>query len=163
MMSSKRAAAKAAWELWKMAASFGTDGGKTVFKSHSRMNTGLSRSTYNSKLKRWKRFGVVRQKKTAEGYVFYVTAKAKTLRRQPPTKILRTDGLSSLIIFDIPQSKNRTRDILRRELVKQGFTGIRESCFISPFKISENIIELVKELELQNNVTIFSGKTTPIV
>jgi len=163
MMSSKRAAAKAAWELWQMVASFGLDSDKVTFESHGRMKPIFPRSTYTTKIKRFEARGLLKKQKTSKGYIFHITGKANKLRQAASNKTLRDDGMSTLVIFDIPENKHRARDIFRRNLIKNGYTQIQKSCFISPFKISQNLKELIIELGLRNSVTIFSAKVNQFI
>ena len=163
MMSSKRAAAKAAWELWQMVASFGLDSDKVIFESHSRMRPILSRSAYSKKIKKWDSHGLLKKRKISNRHIFRLTTKGKLLRQKAPTKILRDDGLSTLVIFDIPESKHRARDIFRRFLIKNGYVQIQKSCYVSPIKISLDLKELIAELGLHSNVTMFSGKINQII
>ena len=99
------------------------------------------------------------QRKSRAGKVYYViTAKGKHLLRNPARKKKRTDGLSTIITFDVPEQKRKFRNILRRYLQKNGYTIIQKSVLISPYKIDRELIELLKELDLNNDVSIISGR-----
>jgi CRISPR/Cas system-associated protein endoribonuclease Cas2 len=87
-----------------------------------------------------------------------LTEKAKHLRSKPRLKIQRSDNLSTIITFDIPEDKHRARDNFRRYLIKNGYTQIQKSVFISPFKIFDEMTEFMKELGIENNVTSISGR-----
>jgi len=156
MMSSKRAAAKAAWEILEIISQKGEE---VIFKAHGEMSwLNLSRSGYHKKLKKLEKHGLVKKKRTPLGDVFEITPKAKLLRRKAITKQARTDGLSTLIIFDIPEDQHNVRDTLRRYLVRSGYTQIRESCFLSQFQISRDLKELIDELKVKSDITIFSAR-----
>lgn len=117
------------------------------------------RTTYYRKIYKFEKQNLLIRKSTAAGNTFIISEKAKKLRRKPSNKVNRTDGLSSLIIFDVPQKKNNARHTLRRFLIRNGYTQIRESCFLSPFKVSLDIVSLIKELGLEKNVSVFSAKS----
>lgn len=151
-----------AWELLKFINTIGEDRQKAVFKPYGQTARKLSRSSYNSKLRRFEKYGLLKRQQQGHFYLFSLTEKAKKFHQQPAVRNLRTDGLQSLIIFDVPQTKKRERDILRRSLIKNGFLGIRESCFISAYEISEDLKELIKEMHLENNVTVFYGRIVPL-
>ena len=145
------------WELFKMISKVEPEG--LVFKSYGQMNgINLTRSGYLKKLKRFEKHGLVKKTKTANGHVFVITKKAKFLRSKAVTKKTRTDGFSTLIIFDIPEEKHNARDMFRRFLVRNGYTQIKESCFLSPFEISQDIRDLIEELKLKSDISIFSAK-----
>ena len=91
--------------------------------------------------------------------MFIITSKAKYLRAKAVTKKPRTDGLGSLVIFDIPEEKRKARDTLRRFLTRNGYTQIRESCFLSPFQISQDLQDLIEELKLQKDISFFATKS----
>jgi DNA-binding transcriptional regulator PaaX len=158
MMSSRRAAALAMWELFAITDKTG-EGDRFVFRSYGQMSwTNISRSGYKKRLVRFEKYGLLKKTKTSQGHVFEITAKAKFLRHKAVSKQSRTDGFSTLIIFDIPEDKHNARDTLRRYLIRSGYTQIRESCFLSPFQISQDMKDLIAELKLQSNVSVFSAK-----
>ncbi len=163
-MSSKRVANRALGELFELAGKAALLGGEVVFKTYAKMRLrGVPRVTYNKKLKRFEQYGFVEKRKTTDGNVFMLTNKAKKLRARPTSKILRKDGFSSLIIFDIPESKHNVRDTFRRFLIRNGYIQIQRSCFLSPFKISDDILELIKELKIEKNISTFSSKVDYLI
>ena len=159
-MSSKRAGQKAMSELIDLIgiAIFGPSQ-EVVFRSYQKMTrVDMPASTYAYKLRKLERHGLLSRKRTPAGHVFIITAKAKALRRRAVVKKPRADGLATLIIFDIPEDKHNARDTLRRFLLRNGYTRLRESCFISPYLISGDLVDLVKELKLEQNVSFFASK-----
>lgn len=157
-MGSKRAGGKALLELIELVAIAGFKGAEIIFQTYTRMQLTIARSTYHAKLKRFEKHGLIERKKTANGHVFVISAKAKQLRQKAIIKSPRTDGFASLAIFDIPEEKHNARDTFRRYLIKNGYTKLRESCFISPFQVSSDLKDLVHELKLEKNISFFSAK-----
>ncbi|OGE73570.1 MAG: hypothetical protein A3I07_02370 [Candidatus Doudnabacteria bacterium RIFCSPLOWO2_02_FULL_42_9] len=152
-------AARSLWELFKWLSDFPTRD-RTVFRPYSKMSrVSITRSAYHKRLKRFEKLGLVKKTQTIEGPAFVITKRAKTLRLKAITKKSRSDGFSTLIIFDIPETKRNARDTLRRYLIRSGYTQIRESCFLSPFQVFDDLKELIEELKLQKDVSIFSAKS----
>jgi DNA-binding transcriptional regulator PaaX len=157
MMSSKMAAARATLDFFEMIKKIIT-GEKIIFKPYHQMKFNISRSGYHKKLKKFEKFGLIIRKKTSSGNIYELSPKAKSLRSKTVTKRPRTDGFSTLIIFDIPEDKHNARDNLRRYLIRNGYIQIQKSCFLSPFRISKDLKELFNELKVKDHVSIFSVK-----
>ena len=157
-MSSKRAASKVTWEFFELLAKFGK-GEQIIFKAYSEVDTKVPKTTFFRKIRKFEKHGLILKKHSNKGHVFVVTPKAKYLRHKAISKVLRQDGNSTLVIFDIPEEKHNARDTLRRYLIRSGYTQIRESCFLSPFKIPTDLKSLISELKLRENVSVFSAKS----
>ena len=115
--------------------------------------------TFYTSLKRLEQRGLIKKKQNKlKQEIFVITDKGRRLLHKPAKKVLRTDGYSTLITFDIPQSLTRSRNTLRRYLLKNDFTLIQKSFLISPNKIDRELIELIHELKLQSYIKIISGK-----
>lgn len=69
------------------------------------------------------------------------------------------DGRWKLIVFDIPETKRRERNILRSLIKRKGFIGIQESVFISPFADFIELAKLRKDLKIEKYVSFFSAKS----
>ncbi len=118
----------------------------------------IPRSTYYDRIEKFKKSGLIKKPKKPNGSAYVLTKKAKNLSRKAAQKINRADGLSSIVIFDIPESKQSARKALRRYLQKNGYTMIQKSVFIGPFKIFKELIGFVEELGIEGNVSYISGK-----
>lgn len=158
-MSSRTAAARASFELIKMLLS--NDDG--IFPLYRYLKSPkITRRSYKRKLNKFLKFGLIKKSEFDGSPVFVITAKAKFLRRKAVVKKNRTDELSTLIIFDIPEQKRNARNTLRRYLIRSGYTQIRESCFLSPFEVAEDLRDLISELKLQKDVSLFSAKMNQV-
>jgi len=115
---------------------------------HGLQSQGLVEKSYkgNSKDKRKK----ISYKLTEKGKNYQLL--------KPALKQKRTDGFSTVIIFDIPEKMSRERTILRRFLVKNEFTQLQKSVLISPNELSKDIIELIGELKVRPYLTVLSSK-----
>jgi DNA-binding transcriptional regulator PaaX len=159
VMSSRTAATKAVMELLgflnhhqsSKKGSFLYEHNKSPFKK-------IHPATYHQKITKLIKLGLVQKKNTEKNTICIITQKAKTIRAQAITKRTRTDGLSTLIIFDIPEALHRSRDTFRRYLIRSGYTQLRKSTFVSPFQITEDLKLLVTELKIEKNVSFFSAK-----
>ncbi|OGE82133.1 MAG: CRISPR-associated endonuclease Cas2 [Candidatus Doudnabacteria bacterium RIFCSPLOWO2_01_FULL_44_21] len=117
------------------------------------------RSTYYHRLNKFEMQGLVKRKQHRKyGNPFVVTQKGRTLLHKPSIQKRRSDGFSSIIIFDIPEDKHRERNIFRRYLKRNGYTLIQKSVLISPLEISRELEELMEELKIRPYVTKISGK-----
>ncbi len=159
MMSSKRAATKILWEFLSLVEKQ-FRGREIVFKSYAQMELGtIPRWSYHRKLARFEKHGLIKRTVSKQGSIFVITPKAKKLRRKAVAKVSRGDGSSTLVLFDIPEAKHNARDTLRRYLIRSGYTQMRESCFLSPFEVSEDLKDLIDELKLRENISFFSAKS----
>jgi DNA-binding transcriptional regulator PaaX len=120
----------------------------------------IPKTSYYRKLRKFEKTGLIRkiQKKNTNTIRFELTAKAKWLRKQPSQKAVRSDGLSTIVTFDIAEEKHKARDNFRRYLLKNGYTQVQKSIFISPFGVFKEMKELAKELEIVSNISIIAGK-----
>lgn len=90
--------------------------------------------------------------------------KALKLTDKGKLKILRVDkkkkwdGLWRLVVFDIEETRHKTRDIFRNKLDEFGFKSIQKSVWISPRDASEQLEELIELLYLEKNVEYFVTK-----
>ena len=118
----------------------------------------LPRRTYYYNLNTFEKQGFLKKVKRSKKRFYILTSKAKKITDGVVTKLARIDGLSTIILFDIPEDKHNIRNIFRRHLLKSGYTQIQKSVFISPFKIPKELKDLIKELGLESNVTFIGGK-----
>ncbi|MBI4049222.1 MAG: CRISPR-associated endonuclease Cas2 [Candidatus Doudnabacteria bacterium] len=118
----------------------------------------IPRTTYYRKLEKFEKHGLVKKIRRKYGNDYVLTEQAKRLRKNPSRKIARTDGLSTVVIFDIHEDKHKARDNFRRYLIKNGYTQIQKSVFISPFKIFTELKEFAEELGTTQNITFLSGR-----
>lgn len=92
---------------------------------------------------------------TKKGEERLLKYKFQDLRISIPKK---WDGTWRIIIFDIPNEKNRARDILRKKILDLGFYKIQKSVFVCPYEC-ENEIEFLKAiLNIQQYVLIIKAK-----
>lgn len=66
------------------------------------------------------------------------------------------DGITRLVIFDIPERERKKRNIIRMELVGHGFQLLQRSVWIGHIPLPADFIELIDTLHMKNHVHIFS-------
>lgn len=102
---------------------------------------------YRETIKRLAQRGWIEKIKQEGREFIKLTKKGKVallLQKIKVQKELTWDGKWRLIIFDIPEVANRTRDIIRRRLKGLGFLKLQASVYISPYSLSQEIIEYLK-------------------
>jgi len=131
-----------------------------IFRPHAIRVDGtiMPRSSYYGKLRKFEHLNLVKQSQKTGPSTFVLTEKGKQLFRSALKRKKRNDGLSTLIIFDIPIKFNRERTTFRRFLNRHGYTLIQKSALIGPWEISSQIRDLAKELKISDHITIFGVK-----
>jgi len=71
-------------------------------------------------------------------------------------KPLKKDGISRLVIFDIPERDRKKRDTVRAELIGYGFRLLQKSVWIGAYPLPKDFLELIDDLELARHIHIFS-------
>lgn len=61
-----------------------------------------------------------------------------------------------VIVFDIKVSKNREREVFRKELKDMGFKQIQKSVWVHPYKCEDEVFFLAKQLRIENAVEILT-------
>jgi len=115
-------------------------------------------TNYYATLQRLVKKGFVRKKKIGRTVSVSITALGKQQLKKKPDVKKRTDGLLTIIIFDIPEEKRRARENFRRYLLRNGFTLIQESVLVSSNYPTQEIKDLIGELGIAQNITMILGK-----
>lgn len=85
-------------------------------------------------------------------------ARALVWTYKKKTKTARTDGLATIVIFDIPEEKRKARNFLRRFLKENNFTQLQKSVFIGRFKLLAEFKQILHELDVEFNVSVLEGR-----
>jgi len=119
----------------------------------------LRRATYYGALVRLEKRGLIEKTKKKQRICYVPTDKGREYRipRQVQYK-KRMDGYSTVVIFDISETRKRERGILRRYLIRSKYTMLQKSVFISPNEFSCDLKELIEELNIRQNVTVLNSK-----
>ncbi|MEO8065851.1 MAG: CRISPR-associated endonuclease Cas2 [Candidatus Doudnabacteria bacterium] len=158
-MNKNEALRRAAEELFAMAKDLGQFAGEIIFTPYGKLRINrIPRSSYIFQLKKFEKAGLIKKDRKKYGANYVLTDEAKRLRARPLQKARRSDELSSIIIFDIPEEKHKARDNFRRYLIKNGYTQLQKSVFISPFEIFDELKEFIDELGIKEHITFLSGR-----
>jgi phenylacetic acid degradation operon negative regulatory protein len=118
----------------------------------------MPRTTYYHVLDRLEKGKLIVKNKSGRSNSYQLTEKGKAILRGPIKKQNHKDGNATFIIFDIPEEKSKQRQILRRYLKKEGYTMLQKSIFISPHEITQELIDLIRELKIRPYVSSIFGK-----
>lgn len=112
-------------------------------------------------IKDLKRRGYLEEKYEADKKILCLTAKgkfeilySKFLERIQIESQNKWDGKWRLVIFDIPETHRKSRNILRR-ILKAGFVFVQKSALITPFNIGVALKEILQYLNLSFYVEYF--------
>lgn len=68
------------------------------------------------------------------------------------------DGLFMVVVFDIPESKRKTRNDLRSKLYSLGFGMLQQSVWISPYHFEDDLREFFVNNDLGNKAYVLSAQ-----
>lgn len=91
-------------------------------------------------------------KLTKQGFAEALRSKATAVQKDP------WDGKWRLVIFDIPESERKKRDLLRRILTKIGFLRLQDSVFVSPYKFSDTAAQYLKSIKLDSFIRVVQAE-----
>ena len=117
----------------------------------------IPKSTYYNALSRLEKKKLIVKSKVGRQNKYQLTEKGLVIIKGPLKGKKKLDGNSTIIIFDVPEQKSKERGILRRYLIKEGYTMLQKSVFISPFEISEDLKSLISELKIRQYTSAISG------
>jgi len=111
-----------------------------------------NKNTLKGSLRRLINQGIVEKEKnkisltkTGKRLISSILAKQNVLNK-------KWDGKYRLVIFDIPESKKRSRDWLREELYLLNYIQLQKSVFIGKHPLAPNIIKDIKKNGIGHNV-----------
>lgn len=121
----------------------------------------FSTRSFSVILSRLKRQGLVARRGSNRKTLWAITDQGKALLR--PTRgedlfedLPPRDGVSRLVIFDIPERERKKRDAVRRELLACDFRALQKSVWIGYRPLPEDFLELLDELGLHKHVHILT-------
>jgi DNA-binding transcriptional regulator PaaX len=101
---------------------------------------------------------VSRERKIYYGLTDLGRAKSLRYAYLKKHKRAKTNGLSTIIIFDIPEEKRKARRFLRKFLKDNGFINLQKSVLIGPWEIHPEFKDLLRELKVELNVSVIEGR-----
>ena len=119
----------------------------------------ISRRTVSSLLSRLKKQKLVIRTGEGRNAFWRLTKRGKIWLHTHSESIreeLPRDGITRLVIFDIPERERRKRTLLRTELIACQFQKLQRSVWIGFNPLPERFIRFLDDLHLKNHVHIFS-------
>ncbi len=136
-----------------------------VFDHYHRRYPRVDKKSYQQKvystIRRLENQGIINSHKTSKGSVYRInqSGRLKILAKKVfANKNKSTDGLSTVVIFDIPEEKKAARGYLRRLLLQNGFINLQRSVMISPNDLDRDFFELLEDLKIRPHVTVLKSK-----
>lgn len=122
----------------------------------------ITRRQLNRSLRDLEKQRLVRKKRSRGKIIYEVTdlGRARILKwnYKRKKKKERRDGSSTIVIFDIPETKKKSRDFLRRFLKENDFTQLQKSVFIGRFYLLDEFYTLLKEVRIEDHVSVLEGR-----
>lgn len=119
----------------------------------------ITRRTVSTILWRLQREGLVARTGARKNTVWRLTpageAQLHGSQRNMPANAI-SDGITRLVIFDIPEYERRKRTAIRTELMACGFRHFQKSVWMGECPLPKSFVALVDDLELAGKVHIFS-------
>jgi len=133
-------------------------------------NFGLSEQAIRSAVSRMCRSGLLKVKRTKRKSYYSLTGEGHSLLTEGAQRIFQRknshwDGSWNIVTYSIPESLRQARDRLRLELRWLGYGALGEATWISPYDLTREVKSLLKRLNIEEYVHIFSaqhqGNTDP--
>lgn len=112
--------------------------------------------TVSALLSRLQRTGLVARRKREGKNEWVLTKEGSAHLRSHIIPIPPTDGISRLVIFDIPERERKKRNAIRAELIACNFTRLQKSVWMGTNPLPEDFIAMVDDLRLKGKLHIFS-------
>jgi phenylacetic acid degradation operon negative regulatory protein len=127
-------------------------------------NLKMTEKQYCSSMQSLRRNGYIKRTNSNQ---FLITPKGlKKARRLTAEQVNfdknKWDSNWRIIIFDVPDSKKRERNLFRAAIKRAGFIGIQKSVFISPFADFKKIALIRDELGIAKYVTFLEAKISAV-
>lgn len=117
----------------------------------------FSPRTFSAILYRLKKQGLVTKSRGYRKLYWSLTKKGQnSLVDVIESSLPKEDGIVRLVMFDIPESERRKRDLTRMELVSCGFRQLQKSVWVGYRPLPERFVKSLDEMKLKDKVQIVS-------
>ena len=118
----------------------------------------VTRHNLSSILYRLQQQGLVERKGQIRKSLWCVTERGMThlAREKVKREEIQKDGVTRLVIFDVPERERNKRDMIRAELVECNFQQLQKSVWIGECPLPKTFVTLIDDLQLKSSVHIFS-------
>ena len=120
----------------------------------------LPNSKLSLAISRLRKQGFIEKSKDEVKIYFKLTEIGRDwLVKHSPEEHWEWDGLWRIVIFDIPETHARVRNILRRRLKEWGFKKWQKSVWASRKPLTKPLRDLVKQLEIDDWVLVIESNS----
>ncbi len=123
---------------------------------------GYAKKKYRDLVNRMDREGFVQRVLINGAMHFRITGagRRQLTKIYPVLKIVsdKWDGFWRIVIFDVPEKRRRSRDVLRKQLRLLGFGRLQNSTYISPYDHGKPLLDFLQSKELTGNVLLMEAK-----
>ena len=116
----------------------------------------FSKQNFSAVLSRLKNQGLVERSASKKYAKWFITSKGKNRLNSYKIELVKTDGVPRLVMYDIPETQRRKRDLLRLELVACSYQQLQRSVWLGYSPLPEKFIQDLKNSGLENKVHIVS-------
>jgi len=122
----------------------------------------ITRATVSTILWRLKQQGLVERagetgRRTRSAWRLTAEGKSRVEQAVRETSaVSKSDGITRLVIFDVPERERTKRNIIRAHLVGCDFRQLQKSVWMGDHPLPQDFITLLDDLGLAGNVHIFS-------
>ncbi|MBI2454127.1 MAG: hypothetical protein HYV54_00940 [Parcubacteria group bacterium] len=116
----------------------------------------FSKQTFSTTLARLKKQGLVKNTGNNRRSLWFLTSKGQKeidLYGKPLIPA-ESDGVPRLVVYDIPESERRKRDLIRIKLVSCGYRQLQKSVWLGYRPLPVEFMESIKQLRLQKKIHI---------
>jgi phenylacetic acid degradation operon negative regulatory protein len=126
-------------------------------------NFGLSEQAIRSAVSRMCRSGLLKAKRTKRKSYYSLTSEGHSLLTEGAQRIFQRkkspwDSNWNIVSYSIPESMRQSRDRLRLELGWLGYGPLSEATWISPYDRTSEVKRLLKRLNIEEYVHVFSAQ-----
>jgi len=126
-------------------------------------NFGLSEQAVRSAVSRMCRAGLLKVRNKGRKSYYSLTESGHNLLTKGAQRIFvrkntTWDGTWNIVTYSIPEQERKTRDTLRRELVWMGYGVLGGATMISPYDLTQEVMELATKLGVIEHIQIFQAR-----
>ncbi len=109
---------------------------------------------------RMKKRGWLEEKKIQDRVYYRLTSEGKMRQKLLKLRISMKQkaNYSTVVIFDVPESKSAFRQFLRRLLLQNGFIALQKSAFVTGNILTEEFFDILRLMKLLEYMTFIRGK-----
>ena len=117
----------------------------------------FSKDNFSKILTKLKKEGLVERSSSGRNSMWVITQEGnESLKNRRNIYVSQPDGISRIVMFDIPETERKKRDWLRAELIALDYEPLQKSVWLGYCPLPQMLIDDIKVMKLTNYVYIFS-------